>query len=84
VEHWVRDPEPTTPCGAKFVRGADGCPGLLVRVGALFGWAGADVVVIDAVGGSRWQALSIGCAENQVQVNGARWIIDRSEGNINT
>ena len=84
VEHWVRDHGPRTPCGATFVRSADGAPGLLVRVGALFGWAGGGVVVIDTVGGSMWQELGIGCSENQVHANGAQWIIDRSEGTVNS
>jgi hypothetical protein len=53
-------------------------------VGAVFGWAGGGVVVIDTVGGARWQALGIGCFENQVQANGARWAIDRTEGDIDT
>lgn len=84
VEHWVRDHGPTTPCGAKFVRAADGSPGLLVRVGQRFGWAGGGVVVIDTVGGSRWQEIGIACSENQVRANGARWIIERSEGTLNS
>jgi hypothetical protein len=82
VEHWVRDMGPTTPCGAVFVRGPDGKPGLLVRVGPLFGWAGGDTVLIDEVGGPVWSALRIGLCGNQIQANGVRWIIDRSEGNV--
>jgi len=83
VEHWVRDGGPTTPCGAVFVRRLDGAAGLLVRVGELFGWAGGGVVTIDAIGGTTWQALDISCSESQVHANGVRWIIDRSEGNVN-
>lgn len=84
VEHWVRNDGPSSPCGAWFLRAPDGSPGLLVRAGALFGWAGGGAVVIDTVGGARWQALGIGCFENQVQAKGARWAIDRTEGDIDT
>lgn len=82
VEHWVREAGPTTPCGAVFVRGPDGKPGLLVRVGALFGWAGGGTVLIDEVEGSNWAALGIKLCGNQIRANGVRWIIERSEGNV--
>jgi hypothetical protein len=83
VEHWTLGPGARTPCGALFVRGADGTPGLLVRVGASFGWAGGGVVVIDAVGGPRWDELAVGGSGNQIHANGVRWIIERSEGTVN-
>ena len=74
----------TTPCGAVFLRGPDGKPGLLVRVGALFGWAGGGDgrdrrgrrTAVD----TRWASTLCG---NQIQANGVRWIIERSEGNVN-
>ena len=81
VEHWVRDAGTFGASGALFLRGPDGGAGLLVRVGDLFGWAGGGEVVIDAVGGTRWSAMSI--VEHQVQANGARWSVERSEGNVN-
>lgn len=80
VEHWVRDPGPTWPVGAAFVRGPDGGTGLVVRVGNRFAWAGGDVVAIDDVGGPRWTALEIGRA--QIRANGVRWIVERIEGNL--
>ena len=80
VEHWVRDVGPTASCGAVFVRGPDGKPGLLVRVGPLFGWAGGGTVRVDEVDGPMWSELGIGLCGNQIQANGARWIIERSEG----
>jgi hypothetical protein len=82
VEHWVRDAGSSTPCGAVFVRGPDGKPGLLVRVGALFGWAGGGTVLIDEVDGPDWTALGIKLCGNQIHANGVRWIIERSEGNV--
>jgi hypothetical protein len=83
VEHWVRDVKQTTPCGALFVRGPDAKPGLLLRVGALFGWAGGGTVLIDEVDGSGWTELGIGLCGNQIQASGVRWIIERSEGKVN-
>ncbi|MGV9803600.1 hypothetical protein ACWDTP_36695 [Mycobacterium sp. NPDC003449] len=83
VEHWTRDREPRTPCGATFMRGPDGAPGLLVRVGSRFGWGGGGVVVIDDIGGSRWRALEIGCSGDQIHANGVRWIVEDSEGTLN-
>ena len=80
VEHWARDPGPTSPCGAVFVRGPDGSRGLVVRSGPLFGWAGGGVVVIDEVGGPRWADLRVG--SNQIRANGVRWIIDEYEGTV--
>lgn len=81
VEHWVREDDDVTPCGALFLVAADGHPGLLVRVGTRFGWAGAGEVTLDAVGGARWSALVI--ADEQVQSNGARWNVEHSEGHVN-
>jgi hypothetical protein len=82
VEHWVRDEGPTGACGAGFLRASDGAAGLLVRVGDLFGWAGAGAVVIGAVGGPEWGELAITLSDNEVHVNGVRWNIQRSEGNL--
>lgn len=82
VEHWVRDVGPTASCGAVFVRGPDGKPGLLMRVGGLFGWAGGGAVVIDEVDGTAWSELGIKLCGNQIQAKGVRWIIERSEGNV--
>ena len=83
VEHWVREAGPTVPCGAVFVRGPHGGPGLLVRVGDLFGWAGGDTVLIGTVGGPRWTELEIKSSDNQIHANGVRWIVERNEGNVN-
>ncbi|WP_319457851.1 MULTISPECIES: hypothetical protein [unclassified Mycobacterium] len=83
VEHWVRDEGPRTPSGAVFLSAPDGAAGLLVRVGDLFGWAGAGTVLIDTVGGPRWNALAIEVSDDHVQANGVHWNIERSEGNVN-
>lgn len=83
VEHWLRDRGPTTPNGTLFLRGPDGTPGLLVRVGAFFGWAGGGAVVIDEVGGPQWRALTLAPAANQIGANGVRWFIERTEGVVN-
>lgn len=83
VEHWVRDEVSAEPCGALFLTAPDGANGLLVRVGPQFGWGGGGEVVIDEVGMSRWGALDIDVVGHQVQSNGVRWFIERSEGNVN-
>ena len=82
VEHWTRDGAAVTPCGALFLATPDGDAGLLIRVGDLFGWAGGGDVVIDAVGGRRWNALVI--TGEYVQANGVRWTVERCEGNVNS
>jgi hypothetical protein len=82
VEHWTRDGVAVTPCGALFLVAPDGEAGLLIRVGDLFGWAGGGDVVIDAVGGPRWNALVI--TGEHVQSNGVRWTVERCEGNVNS
>jgi hypothetical protein len=82
VEHWVRDEGTADPCGAAFLRAPDGTDGLLLRVGDLFGWAGAGAVAIGPVGGQDWEVLGIMLSDNEVQAYGVRWIIERSEGNL--
>ena len=49
--------EAATPCGALFLVAPSGQPGLLMRVGQLFGWAGGGTVLIDSVEGPQWNAL---------------------------
>jgi hypothetical protein len=83
VEHWVRDTMPSEPSGALLLTAPDGGNGLLVRVGDLFGWAGAGVVVIDVVTGRQWKALGIELSAEHVEANGVRWRIEQSEGNMN-
>jgi hypothetical protein len=83
VEHWVRDDGSTEPCGALFLTAPDVGTGLLVRVGGMFGWAGAGEVVIDAVGAPRWNALVIDAGGQGVQANGVRWLAARHEGTVN-
>lgn len=39
VEHWVRDPGSAEPCWALGLSTTEGDAALLLRVGALFGWA---------------------------------------------
>ena len=53
-----------------------------MRVGDLFGWAGADVVVIDTVAGAQWNALGIELSAEHVEANGVLWRIEQDEGNI--
>ncbi|MDT5150380.1 MAG: hypothetical protein QOI01_2113 [Mycobacterium sp.] len=83
AEHWVRDEGPTGPSGALFLRAPDGGNGLLLRVGALFGWAGGSAVLIGAVGGPQWNAIEIKLSDNEVQTTGVRWRVEGSEGNVN-
>ncbi|MGV0814049.1 hypothetical protein ABQF34_18960 [Mycolicibacterium boenickei] len=82
VEHWVRDPCRTEPHGGLFLRAPDGGQAILVRVGPVFGWLGAGEVVIDTVGGPHWAALAIGAEGEQIQANGVRWVVERSEGTV--
>lgn len=78
VEHWVRDDVAPTPCWAVFLTGPDGVPGLLLRVGDRFGFAGAGRVVIGEVGSSGWAGFVVG--EDTVQTDDMLWTIDRREG----
>jgi hypothetical protein len=82
VEHWERDDAPHEPRGALFLVGPDGTPGLLVRVGGRFGFAGAGTVLLDEVGGARWQALDIDV--DTVEADGVRWTVHRTEGTVNS
>lgn len=83
VEHWVREVGPTTPRGGFFLRAPDGGQAILVRVGPIFAWLGAGEVVIDTVGGPRWAALAIDLEGQQIQANGVRWVVERTEGTVN-
>jgi hypothetical protein len=83
AEHWVRDEAPAAPCGAVFLHAPDGADGLLLRVGASFGWAGAGAVVIGDVGGSQWNELEIESSGDDVRAAGVRWGVAEREGNIN-
>lgn len=82
VEHWVREPAPTTPCWAVALRSPRG-NALLLRVGEMFGWAAADTVVVDRVGGPQWAALDLTHATAELHANGVRWSVERSEGDVN-
>ncbi|BBZ07080.1 hypothetical protein MDOR_12490 [Mycolicibacterium doricum] len=81
VEHWVRDPGPATPCWALTLRSPRG-GALLLRVGAMFGWAAADTVVVDRTDGPQWAALDLAQAAGELHANGVRWSVERSEGNV--
>lgn len=81
-EHWVRDADSAGTCAAAFLRSPDGAPGLLMRVGDLFGWAGSGSVVIGALGGAEWTNLQITPSEDYVDAAGQRWSIGRSEGKL--
>lgn len=78
VEHWVRDEVESTPCWALFLTGPHSVPGLLLRVGNRFGFAGASRVVIGDVGSPAWAGIATG--EDTVQANDVRWMIERREG----
>ena len=85
VEHWVRDGDAPEPCGALFLLGPGGEPGLLVRVGAWFGFAGRGAVVLDEVGGARWRAVTVdgeGVLVDDVVVDDVRWTVQHSEGDV--
>ena len=80
VEHWVRDPGAATPAGALHLSGPDGAQALLVRAGALFGWADRTQVVI----GADRRALGIVISGKDIQANGVRWTVEKSEGNVDS
>lgn len=80
VEHWRREHGADSPCWAAFLSGPDSEPGLLMRVGARFGFAGRGVVAIDDVGGPRWQAIDHDGPG--VYAVGVRWLVERSEGDV--
>jgi len=89
VEHWVRDPAEAGPTGALRLSGPGGVSALLVRAGAVFGWADRTRVVLGTVGGPEQRALGIDfagfvSAGDQIQANGVRWTVDESEGNVNS
>ncbi|OKH85329.1 hypothetical protein EB75_22690 [Mycobacterium sp. ST-F2] len=88
VEHWVRDSGEAGSTGALRLSGPAGASALLVRVGAMFGWADRTRVVLGAVGGAEHRALGIDfagmvSAGDVIQANGVRWTVDESEGNVN-
>jgi hypothetical protein len=82
VEHWVRDDGPDSPRWALTLRSDDGDEALLLRVGAVFGWASATAVTVGAVGGAEWEALAPNLSDGEVCVNGARWTVVQSEGDV--
>jgi hypothetical protein len=82
VEHWVRDDGPASPRWALTVRSVDAGDALLLRVGAVFGWACATAVTLGAVGGAEWEALAPKLSDGEVRVNGARWTVEQSEGDV--
>lgn len=81
VEHWVREPGPASPCWAVALRSPRG-RALLLRVGAMFGWATTDTVMVDRVDGRHWAALAVTQAAGELHANGVRWSIERSEGTV--
>jgi len=88
-QHWVRDPGDAGPTGALHLSGPAGASALLVRVGAMFGWADGTQVVLGTVGGDAQRALGIDFADmasvgDQIQANGVHWTVDNSEGNVNS
>jgi hypothetical protein len=82
VEHWVRDDGPTSPRWAVVLQAADDGAALLLRVGPLFGWACATAVTLAAVGGDKWEALAPSFSDGEVRVNGVRWKVVQSEGDV--
>jgi hypothetical protein len=81
VEHWVRQDAPAAPCWALF-GGLLGADAILVRAGAQFGWAHGRGVALGTVGDSGWTALNPHMDADDLVVNGARWTIHDSEGEV--
>ncbi|ORA37584.1 hypothetical protein [Mycobacterium aquaticum] len=84
VEHWVRDAGEVVPTGALHLSGPGGTPALLVRVGALFGWADCEQVLIGTVGAADYRSLGIMNSGNKIQANGVHWTVDRTEGKVDS
>jgi hypothetical protein len=82
VEHWVRDDGPASPRWALTLRSASAGDAFLLRVGEVFGWASATAVTLAAVGDTEWEALALGFSGDEVRVNGARWTVVQSEGDV--
>jgi hypothetical protein len=82
VEHWVRDDGPDTPRWSLTLRSADVADALLLRVGGVFGWASTSTVTLAAVGGAEWEALAPRLSDGEIRVNGARWAVVQSEGDV--
>lgn len=82
VEHWHRTQPPSAPRGGWVLRAPDGSRAVLVRVGQVFGWLGGGEVVIDTVTGPRWEALAVSAEREQIQADGVRWVVERSEGTV--
>jgi len=77
VEHWVRQDGPAAPCWAVFAQHA-----ILLRVGAHFGWADRNGVVLGAIADRQWAALNPHMNGNDLVANGVRWSIEDSEGDV--
>jgi hypothetical protein len=82
IEHWVRDEGPVEPCWALTLRSDDAGDALLLRVGPAFGWASPTQVTLATVGGGEWEALAPDLSGDEIRVNGARWTIVQSEGDV--
>jgi hypothetical protein len=82
VEHWVRDDGPSSPRWALTLQSADAGDALLLRVGAVFAGASVTAVTVAAVGGVEWEALAPNLSDGEIRVNGARWTVVQSEGDV--
>jgi hypothetical protein len=82
VEHWVRDDAPSEPRWALTLRSEDDGDALLLRVGPVFGWACTTAVTVAAFDGQDWETLAPKLFDDEVRVNGARWAIVQSEGDV--
>jgi len=77
VEHWVRQDGPAAPCWALF-----GANAILLRAGARFGWADRRGVALGTIGDPQWSALNPHMNADDLVVNGVRWNIEDSEGDV--
>ena len=77
VEHWVRQGGPAAPCWALF-----GANAILLRAGARFGWADGRGVALGTIGDPQWSALNPHMNADDLVVNGVRWNIEDSEGDV--
>jgi predicted signal transduction protein with EAL and GGDEF domain len=64
------------------LQSADDGAALLLRVGPLLGWACATAVTLAVVGGDEWEALAPSLSDGEVRVNGVRWKVVQSEGDV--
>ncbi|MCV7284660.1 hypothetical protein H7J87_04895 [Mycolicibacterium wolinskyi] len=82
IEHWVRDESHASPCWSLVLQADDGQTAVLVRVGNEFGWADGHHAVIGTTGGQQWAALAPRRSGDELTIDGVRWHVKMTEGEV--